>query len=134
MNKFNCNKHDEYHIYEIGEHPNHILYGAGDHCPDCQRALAESWADRLKEEWYWKPDKVLSPDGAFKAWEYAESKGWCAEISHGEVCFSKIVDHCKECKTCKEISTEIYFFSKYTKPIAIMLAALEAVNSQEVEG
>jgi len=108
--KNHCEKHEEYTVSSI----------MGEHCPDCQRALAELWADRwgwylykpyisehserdpmiptwrVKDQWeivisemtavydHQLMKTVISPAGAFKAWEWAEEQGFLIHISSSD--------------------------------------------------
>ena len=94
------------------ENCNRGTYGYGEHCPDCQRALAEFWVekfgykfkDKAKHQYhtseaYWLKsgskvfddslvENIINPDGMIKAWELAESReNWELLIMYGQVWF-----------------------------------------------
>lgn len=118
-------------------------------CPDCLRKLAEEWAGRWGWTLYTPRDddfcprwlepgevdssvydhilveRVVSPDGMVKAWEWAEEQSYQLFLI-GDYCFfRKTLLEPTRIYTEKSLSTEQYKIKKYGKVLAVMLAALE---------
>ena len=150
MNKSHCDKHEEYHVKKTSLPSGGGSYPATyQHCKKCQRVLAESFAGMFglthrtkyinKDSWWAYSDsgftfcynlelvnKILSPDGAFKAWEHVRKLGWMHRSDNGNS-----LGFCREVDGYaggKWDFTKEYDFDKYGPEIAIMLAALEAVE------
>jgi len=137
--KNHCDKHEEYYAVDhcqLGQASGGMTY-----CPDCQRALAEFWADRWGWEFngIWRAknedefmlreldhklvgaadrklvDVVLTPAGALKAWEWARKQGYQIYIGDNLVLFETMDGGC----------TKEYSIGIYGPETAIILAASE---------